>query len=172
MGLCSAFSQRLQYLQLVPCHTLPLFQSLDPTLLKILDARLSLLLDFNWFLKCFLDGSCFRSSHPEVLLGKGVLKICSKVTGEHPCRSAISITLQSNFIEITLRHGWSPPNLLHILRTPFLNNSSGRLLLLFFDGTSRNSMSCFWCILWRFHVIRVCNETFSFYNFQTFLWMS
>ena len=35
----------------------------------------------------------FRSSHPEVFLGKDVLKICSKFTGEHPCRSAISITL-------------------------------------------------------------------------------
>ena len=32
-----------------------------------------------------------RSSHPEVFLGKSVLKICSKFTGEHPCRSAISI---------------------------------------------------------------------------------
>ena len=30
---------------------------------------------------------------------------CSKFTGEHPCRSAISIKLQSNFIEISLRHG-------------------------------------------------------------------
>ena len=26
-----------------------------------------------------------RSSHPEVFLGKGVLKIYSKFTGEHPC---------------------------------------------------------------------------------------
>ena len=39
-----------------------------------------------------------RSSHPEVFLTKGVLKICSKFTGEHPYRSAISIKLQSNFI--------------------------------------------------------------------------
>ena len=31
-----------------------------------------------------------RSSPPEVFLGKGVLKICSKFTGEHPCRSMIS----------------------------------------------------------------------------------
>ena len=38
-----------------------------------------------------------RSSHSEMFLGKGVLKICSKFTGEHPCRSAISIKLQSNF---------------------------------------------------------------------------
>ena len=36
----------------------------------------------------------FRSSRSEVFLGKGVLKICSKFTGEHPCRSAILIKLQ------------------------------------------------------------------------------
>ena len=65
------------------------------------------------------------SSHPEVFLGKGVLKISSKFTGEHPCRSVISIKLQSSFIEIALRHGCSPVNLLHILRTPFPRNTSG-----------------------------------------------
>ena len=37
--------------------------------------------------------------------------------------------LQSNFIEITLRHGCSPVNLLHIFRTPFLRNTSEWLLL-------------------------------------------
>ena len=37
----------------------------------------------------------------------------------------------SNFIEITLRHGCSPVNLLHIFRAPFPKNSSGGLLLLF-----------------------------------------
>ena len=35
-----------------------------------------------------------RSSHQEVFLGKGVLKICSKSTGEYECRSVISIKLQ------------------------------------------------------------------------------
>ena len=61
--------------------------------------------------------------------GKGVLKICSKFTGEHPCRSVISIKLQSNFIEIALRHGCSPVNLLHIFRTHFSRNTFGWLLL-------------------------------------------
>ena len=39
------------------------------------------------------------SSHSEVFLGKGVLKICSKFTGEHPCWSAICKTtlLKSHF---------------------------------------------------------------------------
>ena len=33
----------------------------------------------------------FRNSRPKVFLGKGVLKTCSKFTGEHPCWSVISI---------------------------------------------------------------------------------
>ena len=49
--------------------------------------------------------------------------------GENPCRSVISIKLQSIFIETTLRHECSPVNLLHIFRTPFTKNTSGRLLL-------------------------------------------
>ena len=66
-----------------------------------------------------------RSSHPDEFLIKGVLKICSKFTGEHPYRSA---KLQSNFIEITFQHGCSPVNLLHIFRIPFLKNTFPWLL--------------------------------------------
>ena len=71
----------------------------------------------------------FRSSRLEVFLEKYVLKICSKFTGEHPCRSLISIKLLWNFIEITLRHECSPVNLLYIFGTLFPTNTSGRLLL-------------------------------------------
>ena len=70
-----------------------------------------------------------RSSHPEVFPGKSVLEICSKLTGEHSCRTAVSTKLQSNFIEIALRHGCSPVNLLHVFRTLFLQNTSRWLLL-------------------------------------------
>ena len=70
-----------------------------------------------------------KRSGPEIFLRKDVVKICIKFTGEHPCRSAISINLQYNFIEITLRHGCFPVNLLHIFRTPFSKNTSGWLLL-------------------------------------------
>ena len=65
-----------------------------------------------------------------MFIEKGVLKICSKFTGEHPCRSEISIKLLCNFFEITLRHGYSPVNLLHILRIPFPVNTSWWWLLL------------------------------------------
>ena len=51
--------------------------------------------------------SSFRSSPSEVFLRKA----------------------QSNFIEIALRHGCSPVNLLHILRTPFPKSTSEGLLL-------------------------------------------
>ena len=36
-----------------------------------------------------------------------------RTTAEHQCQSVISIKLFCNFIEITLRHGCSPVNLLH-----------------------------------------------------------
>ena len=77
-----------------------------------------------------------RSSRPEVFWWKGVMKTCSKFTGENPCQSAISIKLQSNFIEIALWHGCSPVNLLHIFRTSFLKNASGWLLLKFISFTN------------------------------------
>ena len=62
-----------------------------------------------------------RRSHLEVFLEKFVLKICCKVSGEHPRRSGISIKLlcKAILIEITLRRGCFPVNLLHIFRTLF-----------------------------------------------------
>ena len=68
-------------------------------------------------------------SPPEVFLNKAVLKICSKFTVQHPCRSAISIKLLSNVTEITLRHGRSPVILLHIFRTTYPKKTSGGLNL-------------------------------------------
>ena len=138
-----------------------------------------------------------RSSPSEVFLGKGVLKIRSKVTGQHTCRIAILIKLlgfsehlflrtplegcfymmvlqdyfiscwlgkmfwssisrpiksvllpsswsssskvtclqfqyeckSGNFIEVTLRHGCFPVNLLHVFRTTFYKNTSRELPL-------------------------------------------
>ena len=55
----------------------------------------------------------YGSSLPEVFLGKGVLKICSKFTGEHTHRKVISIKLLCNFIHSSkpfphplLHKGW------------------------------------------------------------------
>ena len=70
--------------------------------------------------------------------GKCVLKICSKFTGEHPCRKVISIKLLCNFIKTALRHGLSPLKLLHIFWTTFPTNTSERLLL---KGEPEHEMS-------------------------------
>ena len=72
--------------------------------------------------------TAFRSSSPEVFLGKGVLKICSRFTGEHPCQSVISVKIQSNIIKITFRHGCSV-DLRYIFRGSFPKNSPAGLLL-------------------------------------------
>ena len=69
--------------------------------------QLELLTDINILLK-----RKYRSSCLELFLRKGVLKIFRKLTGERPCRCVISIKLLWNFIEITIRHGCSPVNLL------------------------------------------------------------
>ena len=73
---------------------------------------------------------------PEVFCEKGVLKNFAKFTGKYLSQSlffnkvaGLKSAKQSNFIEITLWHGSSPVNLLHIFRTPFSKNTSGGLFL-------------------------------------------
>ena len=74
----------------------------------------------------------YRSRPLEVFSGKGVLKICSRFTGEHPCQSVKSIKLLYNLIEIALRHGYSPVSFLYVFRTAFSENISRGLLLYVF----------------------------------------
>ena len=69
-----------------------------------------------------------RSICPEMFLGICLLKICMHqilYTGEHPYAEV-------KFIKLTLQHGCSPVNLLHIFRTPFPKTTSRWLLLLYF----------------------------------------
>ena len=78
---------------LFPSHTLKVPNSYFPEDLK----------DKEW--KVGFTASNFakitvRSNPPEVFLGKGVLKVCSKFTGDHP-------------------YGCSPVTLLHILEQLF-----------------------------------------------------
>ena len=98
----------------------------------------------------------FRTSPPEVFLGKAFLKMCSRFTGEHPCRSApllkwlywnhtltwvfpqhppqriFSLLEEDHFFKIDLGTRLVfPVNLLHVYRIPFPKNTSGRLLLTF-----------------------------------------
>ena len=101
-----------------------------------------------------------------MFLGKGVLKICIKFTGEHPCRSVISIKLLCNFIEIALRHGCSPVNLLHIFKTPFPKNTC-RWLLLYFLPSQINLIILVLKIKHNFHNFRQIQKTSNLKSKQT-----
>ena len=81
------------------------------------------------------------------------MKICSKFTGENPCQSVISIKILCNFIEITLRHGCSPVNLLYIFRTPFSKNTSGRLLLNCFVSYLKFDVTMLYSLLIKFGLV-------------------
>ena len=48
-------------------------------------------------LKCVMRQINNAGSHPEVFLGKGALKICSKFTGEHPRRSPVATLWHHNY---------------------------------------------------------------------------
>ena len=95
-----------------------------PTVGKI--KRLGVKKESHWYFRGFCEifgntflAKHFRSSPPEVFLGKDVPKICSKFT-EHPCQSKIPMG--------------SPVNLLHILRTSFPKITSEGLLLTFWGN--------------------------------------
>ena len=114
----------------------------------------------------------FRSSRLELFSRRCVLKICSKFTGEHPCRSSISIRLLCNFIEVTHRHGCCPVNLQHIFRTPLLKNTSGRLLLNFWGSINillqiPHKMGKNWRKFW---VLEAQKYYFAFESRLNFLW--
>ena len=66
-----------------------------------------------------------RSSHQGCSIKKGVLRNFTKFTGKHLCQSLRPATL----LKKKLWHRCFPVNFEKFLRTPFLQNTSGRLLL-------------------------------------------
>ena len=72
----------------------------------------------------------YRSRSPYVFLGKDVLKIFRKFTGEYHCRSVISIKLLcKNILKSHFGIGFFSINLLQIFRMPFLKITPGGILL-------------------------------------------
>ena len=67
-----------------------------------------------------LSGSNTKRNPSEVFLGKDVLKICSKFSGDHPRQSAITMKLQSSIIEIPLRHRCYPAYFQNLFLRTFL----------------------------------------------------
>ena len=92
----------------------------------------------------------FKAAAQRCSLGKLFWKYATKSQENTNCRSAISVKQQKNFVEITLRHGCSPANLLHVFRTTFLKNLSGWLLLDICTSQASSTFSkmSFWDFPW------------------------
>ena len=86
------------------------------------------LLHKQWY-HFFSQQMTIMSSLPETSNKKVFWKYVTNWQENTHAKLYDSIKLQSNFIEITLQHGRSPVNLLHILVTFFQKKTSGGLLL-------------------------------------------
>ena len=84
-----------------------------------------------------------RSSHRRCSVRKAFLWNFAKITGKHLCKSlffnkVVGLSLQL-YKKKRLWHRCFPVNFTKFLRTPFLRNSSGWLLLYFFLQTRKHS---------------------------------
>ena len=77
--------------------------------------------------KC--DFSKVQKKPPRGVLKKRCSESMQQIYRRTPMPKCDFNKIVSNFIEIILRHGSSPVNLLHIFRTPFSSNTSGWLPL-------------------------------------------
>ena len=79
----------------------------------------------------YYGGHGVKLPHPSPRLGlrKGVVYYAANLQENTNAEVRFQESCFANFIEIALRHGCSPANLLHNITTPFLKNASGRLLL-------------------------------------------
>ena len=79
----------------------------------------------------------FRSSHRKCSVKKVVLRNFAKFTGKHLCQRLFLIKLQvlglrpATLLKKSLWYRCFPINFAKFLKTPFLQNTSGRLLLSF-----------------------------------------
>ena len=82
----------------------------------------------------------FRSSHQRCFTQKGVLRNFTKFTGKHLCQSIFYNKVASLRPATLLKkrhwHRCFPVNFVKFLTTPFLQNTSGRMLLNFTWGSS------------------------------------
>ena len=79
----------------------------------------------------FIEIGCFFNFHTKCKMDVCYLSMKFSEAALHSVAMKRSENLFCNFIEITLRHGCFPVNLLHIFRTPFPEKSCRALLLKF-----------------------------------------
>ena len=79
------------------------------------------------------QGQCFGSNHQGCSVKKGVRRNFAKFTGKHLCQGPFLMKLQYpvTLLKKRLQHRCFPVNFANFLRTPFSQNTSERLLLVF-----------------------------------------
>ena len=84
--------------------------------------------------------SIIRSSRLEVFCKKGVLRNFEKFTGKHLCQSLffnkVACYRPATLLKKRFWNRCFPVNFAKFLRTPFLQNTSGRLLLYYYMRTA------------------------------------
>ena len=98
---------------------------------------------------------CHRSSLPEIFCKKGVLRNCGKFPGKHLCQSIffnkVAGLRPATLLIKRLCHRRFPVSFMKFLRTPFLQNTTGRLLpAVLFNMSSEcllNKKGEWWCHL-------------------------
>ena len=108
------------------------------------DLNLQSIVCFSFVTWCFLNIKSFlfyllylfRSSHQMCSVTKGVPRNFAKFTGKHLCQSLffnkVAGLRPAILLKKRLWHRCFPVNFAKFLRTPFLQNTSGRLLLFIF----------------------------------------
>ena len=89
-----------------------------------------------------------RGSCPEVFCKKGALRNFTKSTGKHLCQSLflnkVASLRPATLLKKRLWYRCFPVDFAKFLRTPFLQNACGRLLLIFTKSMKRTSEVVFW----------------------------
>ena len=87
---------------------------------------------FLFFLLTVLFNN-LQNSHQRCSMKKGVLRNFTKFTGKHLCQrllfNKVAGLRPATLLKMSLWHRCFPVNFVKFLRTPFLKNTSGRLLL-------------------------------------------
>ena len=127
----------------------------------------TLILHFYWWIFTLILW-CFQKQPPEIFCkGKGVLRHFAKFTGKHLCQSLffnkVAGLRPATLLKKRLWYRCFPVNFAKFLGTPFLQSTSGRLLL------------CFHSLLWKlgnhwskcYYTVDFLLFTFNCYNFFT-----
>ena len=90
---------------------------------------------YQFFPKNQMVHRCFQKQPPKRFCIAGVFRNFLKLTGKHPCQnlffSKVTVLSPATLLKRRLWHKFFPVNFSKFLRTPFLQNTSRRLLLYF-----------------------------------------